>query len=130
MTAIKDTSSNQINKKIIETRCPVTFTLHKMGGRWKPLIINQLFSGEKRYSELKKAIPAMTEKMLIQSLKELETDDIIIRKAITIIPPHVEYTLSACGKELITVLSAMVDWGLKYNTSLPQNQQKLSGKIS
>lgn len=122
MTAIKDSSTNQLNKRIIETKCPVTFTLHKMGGRWKPLVINRLITGEKRYSELKKTIPDITEKMLIQTLKELEADDIIIRKAISIIPPHVEYSLTPCGEELLTVISAMVNWGLKFNPSSSLNQ--------
>jgi len=115
MATIKTSSSNQINKRVIETKCPVTFTLHKMGGRWKPLVINQLFSGSKRYGELKKAIPAITEKMLIQSLKEMEADGLIIRSAMSVAPLHVEYYLTECGKELKPVLLEMVSWGKKYN---------------
>jgi len=114
-TSIKTSSSNQINKRAIETKCPVTFTLHKMGGRWKPLVINQLFSGSKRYGELKKAIPAITEKMLIQTLKEMEADGLIIRTTMSVAPLHVEYYLTECGKELKPVLLEMVSWGKKYN---------------
>ena len=115
MTAIKNSSTNQINKRIIVTKCPVTFTVHKIGGRWKPIIINQLLTGTKRYGELKKAIPEITEKMLIQNLKELEGDGLIKRVARPIVPPHVEYSLTKCGEELNPVLLAMKQWAIKFN---------------
>ncbi len=115
MTAIKISSTNQINKRVIVTECPVTFTLYKIGGRWKPLIINQLLYGVKRYGELKKAIPAITEKMLIQSLKELEADNIITRKVKPEVLPHVEYSLTKCGKDLGPILVSMKNWAKKYN---------------
>ncbi len=116
MTTIKDASTNQLNKRIVTTKCPVTFIIYKIGGRWKPLVIRQLFSGTKRYGELRKAIPAITEKMLIQTLKGLVADEIITRKAMPVVPPHVEYSLTDCGQELNPVISEMVKWALKYNT--------------
>ena len=115
MTAIKTSSTNQMNKRTIATKCPVTFTLHKMGGRWKPLIIYNLVAGAKRYGELKKAIPGVTDKMLIQNLKELEADQLISRLARPFIPPHVEYSLTDCGQALSPVFVAMKDWASKYN---------------
>ena len=115
MTAIKLSSTNQFNKQQALS-CPVTFTLNKIGGRWKPLIIFQLMGGTKRYGQLKKAIPAITEKMLIQHLKELETDGLVLRKAMPVVPPHVEYSLTEQGKELTPVLDAMCSWAQKYNT--------------
>lgn len=115
MTAIKLSSTNQLNKEQALTTCPVTFTLSRIGGRWKPLIIFQLMSGTKRYGELKKAIPNISEKMLIQHLKELEADKLVDRKAMPVVPPHVEYSLTDQGKELMPVLGAMVGWANKYN---------------
>lgn len=115
MAKIKPSSTNQLNKRIIVTECPVTFTLHKIGGRWKPLVINQLLKGTRRYGELRKAIPAITEKMLIQTLRELEADELILRKAVPVVPPHVEYSLTRGGKELNGVLEAMIRWAKKYN---------------
>ena len=115
MTTIKITSTNQANKREISTKCPVTFTLHKIGGRWKPLIINRLLPGAMRYGELKKAIPAISEKMLIQHLKELEADGIITRLAKPVIPPHIEYSLTDCGQALSPVLVAMKEWAFIYN---------------
>ena len=113
MTKIKEASTNQDNRKNALTQCPVTYTLEKIGGRWKPIIIYNLMSGTKRYSELKKLIPAITEKMLIQHLKQLEADNLVQRKAKPVIPPFVEYSLTDSGKELRPVLEAMVGWALK-----------------
>ncbi len=115
MAAIKISSTNQLNKRSINTKCPVTFTLAKFGGRWKPLIINRLLTGTRRYGELKRAIPAITEKMLIQNLKELEADNIIARVAKPVVPPFVEYSLTDCGQELAPVLESMKNWAFKYN---------------
>lgn len=115
MVRIKETSTNNLNRKRIETRCPVTFTLHRIGGRWKPLILYNLIGGKKRYSELKKDIPPITEKMLIQHLRELEADKLITRKVMPVVPPHVEYSLTKMGAELSPIMTAMAEWGCKYN---------------
>ena len=113
MTAVKESSTNQLNKQNAITDCPVSFTLTKIGGRWKPLIIWNLREGKKRYSELKKLIPAITEKMLIQHLKQLQDDNLVIRKAENVVPPFVTYYLSDAGEDLTVVLNAMAAWGLR-----------------
>lgn len=113
-TAIKPTSTNQRNKKQVISKCPVTLTLDKIGGRWKPLILYTLVRGTLRYSEVKKAIPLISEKMLIQQLRELEQDKLVQRKVYPVVPPHVEYSLSKIGKEMQPMLLAMAQWGLKY----------------
>lgn len=113
MTKIKETSTNQDNRKNTLTQCPVTYTLEKIGGCWKPIIIYNLLSGSRRYSELKKLIPAITEKMLIQHLKQLEADNLVHRNALPVIPPFVEYSLTDSGKELRQVLEAMIGWANK-----------------
>ena len=121
MRIIKELSTNNINRIIVK-QCPVSLTLDKIGGRWKPLILWHLIPGKKRYNELKKLIPAVTEKMLIQQLKQLEEDDLVTRKVIEIMPPHVEYNLSKLGKELIPVMNAMATWGFK-------NMKKVKGEL-
>lgn len=113
--AIKESSTNNLNKRHIFTKCPVTFTINKIGGRWKPVILYQLLECEKRYSEIKRSIPQITEKMLIQHLRELETDGIIRRKVLPVVPPHVEYRLTPTGKELKPILTSMAVWGKKHN---------------
>jgi DNA-binding HxlR family transcriptional regulator len=110
MTKVKEASTNQLNKNRALNVCPVTYTLGKIGGRWKPIIIYNLIGGTRRYSELRRLIPAITEKMLIQQLKQLEADGLIQRKALPVVPPFVEYSLTGSGKALKYVLDAMVNW--------------------
>jgi DNA-binding HxlR family transcriptional regulator len=78
-----------------------------------PIILYHLSTGNKRYSELKKEIPAITEKMLIQHLKQLEADGLVIKKAKAVVPPFVTYRLSDSGIGLVPVISAMANWAIK-----------------
>jgi len=118
MRIIKETSTNNENRKALELACPVSFALDKVGGRWKPIILWNLRHGRLRYSELRKAIPPITEKMLIQHLKQLESDKLVFRKVIEIMPPHVEYELSVSGAELLPALNALADWSLRNSNKL------------
>ncbi len=113
MTQIKENSTRNYNKGLSVTACPVTYAINKIGGHWKPIILYHLMSGPKRYSELKRAIPAVTEKMLIQHLKQLQDDNLVIRKAENVVPPFVTYYLSEAGEDLTVVLNAMAEWGLR-----------------
>ena len=113
MRNIKETSTNNENRKTIGAVCPVSFALDKVGGRWKPLILWNLRDRRLRYSELKKAIPPITEKMLIQHLKQLESDKLVIRRVVEVMPPHVEYGLTDAGSELLPALTALAEWGVK-----------------
>ncbi|NDC42067.1 MAG: transcriptional regulator [Chitinophagia bacterium] len=117
MYAVKETSTNNLNRQSAVTSCPVTYTLDKIGGRWKALIIYNLLQGPQRYGALKKAMPAITEKMLIQQLKELEADLLVTREVKPVVPPHVTYSLTERGLALSGVLQAMAAWGLTYNAS-------------
>lgn len=110
MTKVKESSTIQANKQAAFQACPITYVMEKIGGYWKPIILFQLLSGSKRYSDLRKGIPAITEKVLIQHLKQLETDKLIIRKAKPVVPPHVTYQLSTTGMRLRPVLYAMATW--------------------
>ena len=113
MTAIKESSTIQENKQYALEKCPVTFVMEKIGGYWKPIILYHLSTGDKRYSELKRAIPAVTEKMLIQHLKQLEADGLVIREAKPVVPPFVTYKLSSAGNGLLPVIDAMASWAFK-----------------
>jgi len=112
MTAIKATSVIQENKNNAFATCPVTFVMERIGGYWKPIILFNLLTGTKRYNELQKSIPTITEKVLIQHLKQLEADGLVVRKAKPVIPPYVTYELSKKGKELRPVLHAMAEWAV------------------
>jgi len=110
---VKESSTIQANKKAAFEECPVTYVMEKIGGYWKPIILFHLLSGSKRYSDLRKSIPAITEKMLIQHLKQLETDKLVARKAKPIVPPHVTYSLTTAGMGLKNVLYAMAVWAVE-----------------
>lgn len=112
MAAVKETSTIQENKSNAFIACPVTFVIERIGGYWKPIILFNLLGSVKRYSELKRSIPTITEKVLIQHLKQLEVDELIIRKAKAVVPPYVTYQLSKQGKALRPVLYAMAEWAV------------------
>lgn len=113
MTQVKESSTIQENKKLAHEECPVTYVMEKIGGYWKPIILFHLLSDSKRYSELRKAIPGITEKMLIQHLKQLENDNLVVRTALPVVPPHVTYSLTKTGKALGPVLYAMAVWAVE-----------------
>ncbi|MCD8535010.1 MAG: helix-turn-helix transcriptional regulator [Verrucomicrobia bacterium] len=80
-------------------------------GRWKLRIIFQLFGGQmRRFSELERAIPEVSQKMLAQQLRQLERDGIVSRKVYPEIPPKVEYSLTEWGQSLCPVMDAMLKW--------------------
>lgn len=110
MTAIKESSTIQDNKRYALEQCPVTYTMEKIGGYWKPIILYHLSTGDKRYSELRRCIPAITEKMLIQHLKQLENDKLVVRESKPVVPPFVTYRLSASGQGLQPIIDAMAQW--------------------
>ena len=91
--------------------CPVEATIAAIGGKWKILILWRLGDSTRRYGELKRLLPEITEKMLIAQLRELEQDGILQRKSYGEVPPRVEYALTAHGEKLKPVLEAMCGWG-------------------
>ena len=113
MTLVKESSTIQENKKFALNECPVTYVMERIGGYWKTIILYHLLTGDKRYSELRKAIPAITEKMLIQNLKQLEADKLVIRESKPVVPPYVIYSLTSAGKKLHPGLFAMGNWAIE-----------------
>jgi DNA-binding HxlR family transcriptional regulator len=93
------------------SNCPVTRAVGVLGGKWKLHIVFHLMTGTKRFSELRRAIPQVTQQMLTMQLRELESDGIISRTVYPVIPPKVEYALTPLGAELKAVTDALGDWG-------------------
>lgn len=94
--------------------CPVEATIDLIGGKYKAVILWHLTDGTKRFSEFKRLMPEITEKMLAQQLRDLESDGLITRTVYPVVPPKVEYNLSEFGLTIVPVLQAMCDWGSGY----------------
>ena len=95
--------------------CPVTPVIGMLQGKWKLQILYELcIKSPMRFGELKKILNSITNTMLTNALRELEADDLICRKQFNEIPPHVEYSLSEKGMDLLPVFYAIAEWGLKY----------------
>jgi DNA-binding HxlR family transcriptional regulator len=93
--------------------CPVTHAVRLMGRRWKPLVLYYLKAGPLRFSELRRRVPEATQKMLTQTLRELEKDGLVKRKAYQVVPPKVVYSLTRYGRTLEPLLRALCAWGEK-----------------
>lgn len=106
-------STNFENQKILEMSCGLTYAVELLNGRWKVNVLWNLNNGVNRYGLLKKSIPGISEKMLTQRLRDLESEGLILRKDFKTIPPHVEYSLSEAGIELIPALKLLCNWGTK-----------------
>ena len=94
--------------------CGLEASLSVIGGKWKILIIWQLASRPRRFGELRRFVDGVTEKMLIQGLKELEKDGLVSRKDFREIPPRVEYSMTEYGRTLRPIAELMCDWGLAH----------------
>ncbi|MBP1966593.1 winged helix-turn-helix transcriptional regulator [Paenibacillus aceris] len=92
----------------------VEMTLKVIGGKWKLVILCHLMDGVKRFGELKRGMPDITQKMLTQQLRELEDDGIIHRNVFVQVPPKVEYSLTEYGRTMEEVLHMLADWGQKH----------------
>ena len=96
------------------TNCPVEYTASIIANKWKILILRDLLTGTKRYTELTRSVVGISAKVLTENLRDLENDGIIFRKVYPVVPPKVEYSLTEKGKELKDVLDSMRLFGEKY----------------
>lgn len=95
--------------------CTVELTLQVIGGKWKPIIIYRLgHEGTLRFSEMKRSIPNITQKMLTQQLRELESDGVVHREVYPQVPPKVEYSLTELGQTVMPVIDSLCRWGERF----------------
>jgi DNA-binding HxlR family transcriptional regulator len=98
----------------ITARCPIRTTLEMLGGKWKLLIIFQLAEAPLRFSELKRRLPDISEKMLVQELKSLQVSGLVDRENFGEVPPRVEYSLTERGRLALPVIRSMRDFAQGY----------------
>jgi DNA-binding HxlR family transcriptional regulator len=94
--------------------CPVETTLEVLTGKWKANILFHLLTGTKRFGELRRLMPKVTQQMLTAHLRELERDGIIHREVYAQVPPKVEYSLTQLGRGLAPVFDKIYEWGTVY----------------
>ncbi len=104
-------------------RCAVEATLDVVGGKWKGVIVYHLLQGTKRFGELRRLIPDITQRMLTLHLRELERDGIVHREVYREVPPRVEYTLTFFGESLAPVLHVIQQWGEQYKSTIEAIKQ-------
>ena len=94
--------------------CPVATTVQMIGSKWKLLIMRNLLARPWRFNELKKDLEGISQKVLTDNLRSMESDGIIIRTVYPEVPPRVEYSLSELGESMRPIIKSMEQWGLNY----------------
>jgi len=113
----------KINNK--EYSCSIELTLDIIGGKWKPIILWRLAKNDVlRFSELKRSMGGITQKMLTQQLRELEAYEMVHREVYPEVPPKVEYSLTKQGKSVMPILDVMCKWGTDYYESVVSDKKE------
>jgi DNA-binding HxlR family transcriptional regulator len=105
--------NNQKEIRVSDENCPVRKTLNLIGGKWTLLILFQINERVIRYGELKRAIPGISEKVLIQELNSLVENNLVFKKSYPVIPPKVEYSLTEKGKRTLPIVEKLATFGLE-----------------
>lgn len=113
-------------------QCKIVVALDTIVGKWKPIILMQLvFGGTKRFNELRRLMPDITQRMLTLQLRELEEQDLIKRVIYPQVPPKVEYSLTEYGRTIIPLLDSMHEWGANHLKHMEQrNKQVTTEQVS
>lgn len=125
------TSSATANPKLANRRgevfsaaCPSREILNHVTSRWGVLVLVALMEGTHRFSDLRRKIDGVSEKMLAQTLQQLEKDGFIDRVAYPVVPPHVEYSLTPLGEEIGSQVDSLIDWIESNLSKILRAQQK------
>jgi len=114
-------------KKYTE-RCAAETTTRIVGGRWRAAILDQLFSGAKRFSELKRGIPGISQRTLAQHLRQLQSSGIVDRTVFPDTPPRVVYTVTPLGESLRPLLEEMCHWGESHSAAMALKKLRASDR--
>ena len=118
-----DTKSKARHVSYDRPACPVEATLELIGGKWKGIVLYYLLDGRRRFSELRRQIGCVTQRMLTKQLRELEETGLVNRIVYAEVPPRVEYELTKEGESLEPILNALKEWGETHAMRLLENRQ-------
>ena len=110
--------SKEEQEPLLDQDCPVRQVINIVGDKWTLPVLYVLKQDTKRYSELQREIPGISKKMLTQTLRRLEADNIVKRKVYPVVPPKTEYNLTAFGNKLIEPVEVLADWAWEHQTEL------------
>jgi DNA-binding HxlR family transcriptional regulator len=125
MARRKLTSTNTANREKLMSFCGITYAIDILGGRWKLLILYKLEGRVLRFTELKKHLPNITDRMLTLHLQELEKNGLVLRTVHAEVPPRVEYQLSDSAVQLAPIWKQLEQWGLGHKVSQEQKQPQI-----
>src|SRR5437870_8077137 len=109
---------------VLDAQCPSRLVLDRIADKWTALIIQLLSKQTMRYAELHREIGGISQKMLTQTLRSLERDGLVLRKAYPVAPPKVEYSLTRFGRTLIDPLHALCRWSERHLPELQANRTR------
>jgi DNA-binding HxlR family transcriptional regulator len=118
---------------VMESRiygCGLEAALAVVGGKWKPIVLWHLADGPRRFGELRRSVVGISEKMLIQQLREMQGDGIVAREDFREIPPHVEYSLTEFGGSLLEALRPLCDWGGEHMARIGEARDRADRHMS
>lgn len=118
------------NKNTNNQACPIASSINIFGGKWKPEILYFINLEPRRFNELKRLIPNITQRMLTQQLRELERDGIIDRKQYLEIPPKVVYSMTDLGNTLIPIFKELENWTTRNINKVEKARAKYNGENS
>lgn len=95
-------------------RCPVTYCLSMIGGKWKPVILFCIANGVNRFGVMQRSVQGITKQMLTKQLRELEADGLVTRTVFAEVPPRVDYALSGKGRSVLPIIEEMRIWGTEH----------------
>jgi DNA-binding HxlR family transcriptional regulator len=110
--------SSEKQDPLLDKDCPIRQVINIVGDKWTLPILYVLTQGTKRYSEIQREIPGISKKMLTQTLRQLESDNILKRTVYPVVPPKTEYNLTVFGNKLIQPLQVLADWAEEHQEEL------------
>lgn len=110
--------------------CPVRDVLDKVGDKWSMLIVMTLSAGPLRFSELKRRVPDISQKMLTQTLRELQRDGMVGREVFPTVPPAVEYRLTELGESVIVPFGTLVSWANQNHERIYASRAQFDGEAA
>jgi DNA-binding HxlR family transcriptional regulator len=119
-----------IPRKVRAEECPVREVLDRIGDKWSVLVVSLLGEDRKRFSELRRSIEGLSQRMLTLTLRGLERDGLVTRTVFPTIPPRVEYDLTPLGRTLLEPITALEEWAKKNRPAIQESRRRYDARAA